>query len=232
MLQYFGYVIVIAPIVLGSTDLKAYAQAVPDCGSKDSTDLIISIIKENSGSILASIKNMKNMGATERTYPEYSETMQKITDLRNAINNIPNDLPLVEALDSCGRDACRKLFGPRWSDSHAECWDTEDVCPKEKEALEALKGKRLALSNEIQDLSDNLDKHFQSDWETALATATYSLDAIRNEGKDQQTGAVSCAANFTLEVPNWGKVNIQDLGYKIEVTTDGRLYGTIYPPQN
>jgi hypothetical protein len=59
------------------------------------------------------------------------------------------------------------------------------------------------------------------------AKMTYTVDMIRMTAKDQTTGAVACAANLRGEASGYGAWT-KAITYKLEKTSDGQLYGTVY----
>jgi hypothetical protein len=56
--------------------------------------------------------------------------------------------------------------------------------------------------------------------------ATYKIDTIRMTAKDPTTKVVMCAADLTVAVNAW-TVKLP-ITYKIENTSDGRLYATVF----
>lgn len=67
----------------------------------------------------------------------------------------------------------------------------------------------------------------QSEGERVLAAAIYSLDTIRLTGRDDVTRAATCAANLQVQFPDqWGNDEAQ-ITYKLEITSDGKLYATV-----
>jgi hypothetical protein len=52
------------------------------------------------------------------------------------------------------------------------------------------------------------------------------LEAIRTTAKDAATGAVFCAAELNINVPQWGILK-ESMTYKVEKTADGQLFITV-----
>jgi hypothetical protein len=55
----------------------------------------------------------------------------------------------------------------------------------------------------------------------------YTLDVIRTTAKDQGTGALTCAATLNGEAGKYGAAKLP-ITYKVEKTSDGKLYVTVY----
>ena len=58
------------------------------------------------------------------------------------------------------------------------------------------------------------------------AEATYEIGTIRMTAKDATTEAVTCEAVLIAEMPKYRQE--QPIRYKIENTTDGKLYATVW----
>ena len=59
-------------------------------------------------------------------------------------------------------------------------------------------------------------------------SASYSLSVIRMTDRNASTGAVTCAADLHVVMPDgWGRAT-RPITFKVEKTTVGELYGTIF----
>jgi len=83
-------------------------------------------------------------------------------------------------------------------------------------ATQAAQVKATAISAKIDQI-----------WKDSLAKVAYDLDTIRMTAKDDTTRGVTCAAKISATVPEWGGASM-DITYKVEQTTDGKLYVTVY----
>ena len=62
--------------------------------------------------------------------------------------------------------------------------------------------------------------------QSAKDRAVFTLNTIRTESKDPNTKAITCTANLNVKV---GDGNAQrEINYKVEITTDKKLYATVY----
>lgn len=61
----------------------------------------------------------------------------------------------------------------------------------------------------------------------AWASPSYTLDAIRMTANDTTTGAIECAADLHIDVPNWEGIKAP-MTYKVEKTSEGKIYVTVF----
>jgi hypothetical protein len=90
--------------------------------------------------------------------------------------------------------------------------------------------KLSALTNEYNELQrsylDEQNKIAKKAEDKAKEAAVYTLDTIRMNSKDADTKAVSCAAKLNVQIEGGGAQ--MEINYKVEKTTDGKLYATVY----
>ena len=63
-------------------------------------------------------------------------------------------------------------------------------------------------------------------WDRARRETSFSVDTIRMNSRNADTAAVSCSANLNAKFED-GQAH-KEIEYKVEKTTDGKLFATIY----
>jgi hypothetical protein len=100
-------------------------------------------------------------------------------------------------MESYGRDYAAEKFGCRF---YSSCKKADE----EPEAFEKLKMEGMARFK---------------------AEATYKSSEIRLASKDETTNAVTCVADFHVEMPNY--VHRTSISYKVEIAADRKLNTTV-----
>jgi len=67
---------------------------------------------------------------------------------------------------------------------------------------------------------------------TLNVAVNYNLDAIRTTDKNEATGAVACAANLHAVAEKYESSAEEPITYKLEKTSDGQLYATVFGVSN
>lgn len=75
------------------------------------------------------------------------------------------------------------------------------------------------IDNEMLNAQEGLRK-------SAASKVVYDLDTIRIESKNNDTGALVCAAKLTATIKGWGQAN-KPITYRAEKTTDNDIYVTL-----
>ena len=99
------------------------------------------------------------------------------------------------------------------------------ACTQKFDSLESEKNNCVA--NVQAEAFGRVQKMIQDATQAAFDAASYTLDAIRILHKDEQTGAMSCAADVNASLPNNLDSVTLAITYKVERTTDNQLYVTV-----
>jgi hypothetical protein len=63
-------------------------------------------------------------------------------------------------------------------------------------------------------------------YNTGFNDAVYGVSAIRTTSKDASTKAVMCAADLTVSLGKWNTT--APITYKVEITSEDKLYATVW----
>jgi hypothetical protein len=89
---------------------------------------------------------------------------------------------------------------------------------------------RRTVGVELETLKGNIylekENMYKKTKEKVKEAAVYTLDTIRINSKDADTKAVSCVAKLNVQFEGGGAQ--MEINYKVENTTDGKLYATVY----
>jgi len=85
----------------------------------------------------------------------------------------------------------------------------------------------------IDSCRDTFDQKALENLRKTKTVVDYSLDAIRTSAKDETTGAVACAANLhAVAAEKYNASAEEPITYKLEKTSDGKLYATVFGLSN
>jgi len=188
-------------------------------------------------------------GFAQRTdNPDCASSVTKATVAEIAQQNPPQQLLDVAMVGSPAAkqsdirfgtedNLCRKIIQEDWAKVVFDKWHADPIGTPWR-CIRLLGTDRQAyldcntLQENFQDKSNACFDHVRSERieekNQAIATASYTLDIIRLTAKDATTGSISCAADLNVDVPNdWGSAK-EPITYKVENTSDGKPYVTVF----
>ena len=102
-------------------------------------------------------------------------------------------------------------------------------CDKKAPGCSDEETKKLVLQIAREKLDEEHPIVYQNYYGVTPAEAVLSLEDIRVQEIDKDTGACSCAANLVTSAPGKGAIGKKAIGYKSELTDkDGGFYVTVY----
>ncbi len=189
---------------------------VPDCASSDAKDLINEIAIQHK--LFKSDIKIKS--------PRWGDTslaMNKIHDNERKIR--------LQKLSEQAQEDEKSVLSEEDEKNGLYVWRRNQsgnmVKVKVSEKWTKLNEENSYLSQREDQEDDKNLKLMAVEFDEAYDNSRFQFENIILTDKNENTGTVECKANLKLEVVGWGGVEAEKQ-YKIEGTSDGKLYATLY----
>lgn len=192
----------------------------PDCGSADTQTLVLKIAKDHPDNKL--IKYAVTHSQSLQSEAQNLPSSKSLKDMLTRLKSLPDEIN--QLIVQYGTNVC-----------YRSCVDQMNLLIKnvpQCQVLAPYQSKQSELQNEQRDLqqqsrseSATVQSDIQALANKAKEGAEYALNTIRMIGKNSDTGAVSCAANLSVQVA--GDTQQMNITFTVEETTDEKLYATV-----
>lgn len=108
----------------------------------------------------------------------------------------------------------------QWRNNFNPFWD------KEVRELESATGESWLMIG--QRFKKEKQEAFVTEWNTAKMATKWDLTNIVTTDKNETTGAVTCKGRLSASMAGWGDAGLDDVQFKLEKTTKGELYATVW----
>lgn len=196
-------------------------QSKPDCGSTEGQKLVSQIAKDNKAMVSFLRTNGSgpdNPDTSGYTDPEIVKMETDLENTKNKLSELQQDcLKHVPDGDDFNKNFCTD---PRWDARYegnpASDYREKNLTPLFREI------PRMEMT-----LGEKKVKIKYKKFDDLLPGIKYTLSNMILTNKDESTGSVECKATLEAELADWGTAG-QDITYKIEKTTEGKLMATVF----
>jgi len=228
-MPHFGFV---ACALICTLALVACGASAPTCDSTEAKSLVIQLFSDNE-SQKQQLINVATEDARSSAFQESSKVQADVAELHK----------LVGVCEKNAFETFKKRYQEQFTDpvppSAYNFLFLEENCPKliemDRGVIQAcaaisegracIKKATAPVEQKSHEAQAKLDTRLQ-EIDKAVKAATYSVDTIRVTAKNDETGAIVCAARLSVDIPSIGGAE-QQVAYKVERTTDGKLYVTM-----
>jgi hypothetical protein len=219
--------------------LSGCVAAEPDCGSVDAHDAVIRIASDHNNNPLINyaIKNSKAVAeevsnsASGKAMSAYRAQREEIdaewTKTNDQIREIQKTYLTKFRLweEEKKKDGnLLPVFDRNAMWERIEKQTNDDIAPYKKK-LDELQENRGGRDSEYPKLRSNEETEQSVIWEKAKQGTVYTLNTIRMSSRDSVTRAVTCRGRLSVFVESFGAV--QDVGFTVERTTDGKMFVSV-----
>lgn len=214
--------------------LSACGTTTPSCDGPETNKLVIDLITQNTPKALleAAAEPMRNQMNAEFIRRRDATKLEWDTCLQRADTDHEKETQAIMGTRTAEQCAPPEFFPTREDGSRAGTPPGYDPqCSEKRDAAREryMTAKSQCATTYLPAL-DALTKEKESKLELLAKqiwqSAKYQIGSIRVTDENKETGARVCAARLLVKIPDVGEAG-QEIRYKVERTTDNKIYVTI-----